>query len=249
MFAAATARARHLAGRTLPALYAFAAAVIAPIPAAPSTPEQQPAPRRAPRRAPQRARSTPSVVRHTPAVVLDGATWDDAIKIMNELSMQGRDEDARAVWALMERKEADEERITALMGRGMSYRQAYAEVYDIDQDDLLWQEQASLIDADRRTGETRDDTVRRLYAEMVALQYEQAEQYCRGHMLNQAGIAAGISARSLFGGPAARAHRYASGDLVEWWETTPRVTLTEYRRRTLAKRGAAPRVQGRYILA
>ena len=41
--------------------------------------------------------------------------------------------------------------------------------------------------------------------------------------------AKGIDPRSLFSGPASRARKYASEELLRWWQSNPRMTLTEFR--------------------
>lgn len=52
----------------------------------------------------------------------------------------------------------------------------------------------------------------------------QAEAATSGVMLNKRGRALGISDRSLFRGPEARARKYASEELTEYWRTHPRPT-------------------------
>ncbi|MCK9917227.1 MULTISPECIES: hypothetical protein [Microbacterium] len=60
--------------------------------------------------------------------------------------------------------------------------------------------------------------------------YDAAEEACRGALLNAEGRARNIDALSLFMGNTARAHRYASEELREWWETHPRVTFAMFER-------------------
>jgi hypothetical protein len=54
--------------------------------------------------------------------------------------------------------------------------------------------------------------------------YVAAEADTRGHMLNRRGEALGIDPRSLFTGPASRARKYASAELLEHWQSSPRPT-------------------------
>ncbi|MEU0078522.1 hypothetical protein ABZY58_11550 [Micromonospora tulbaghiae] len=76
---------------------------------------------------------------------------------------------------------------------------------------------------------SRAQTLRREYAEMVGVWFEQAETDCRGHMLTPAGEAAGIDPRSLWSGPSARVEKYASEELREWFATHGRVTAGQWR--------------------
>lgn len=66
--------------------------------------------------------------------------------------------------------------------------------------------------------------------------YDAAEEGCRGALLNDRGRRKGIDSMSLFLGPAVRAYAYASEELVEWWQSHPRVTFAEFERQWLALR-------------
>ncbi len=116
-----------------------------------------------------------------------------------------------------------------LLDAGWSYLEAYAEVHHLDPGQLDRQAAQQLVDVARRPGERRRDTVRRLYAEQVYLQWLQAEDDTRGHLLSPAGKAKGIDPVTLWSGPAARARKYASPELKEWWESHGgRRTMTEF---------------------
>jgi hypothetical protein len=129
----------------------------------------------------------------------------------------------------------EQERIDELVGQGRDPRSAYAEVYDLDEDQLTREDLASRVDQERMPGETRERAVRRLYEETVRIAYLQAEQATNGHMLSPAGRAAGINVESLFSGPRARARKYASEELKRWWEVHPRQTYTEFRAMMLGR--------------
>ncbi|MCZ4324770.1 hypothetical protein [Brachybacterium paraconglomeratum] len=58
--------------------------------------------------------------------------------------------------------------------------------------------------------------------------YTRAVADCRGVLLTPAAVAAGISAYSLFIGPEARALRWASEELREWWAEHGRPTVAEF---------------------
>jgi hypothetical protein len=59
-------------------------------------------------------------------------------------------------------------------------------------------------------------------------QWLAAEHFSRGHLLNKAGLAAGVDPRDLWTGPTARAARYASEELLDFWDRHPRITRTQY---------------------
>jgi hypothetical protein len=153
------------------------------------------------------------------------------------------DEEALArVLAEMDRREQGEQRVEVapgqaeadaqidqLLARGWEFRDAYAEVHGVSDDELRRQELNAALDINRRSGETREQAVRRLYAEWVHLQYLAAERATSGHVLTSEAEARGIDPISLFSGPAARARKWASEDLKRWWADNGRVTYTEWR--------------------
>ncbi|MDB5910686.1 MAG: hypothetical protein JWP34_4800, partial [Massilia sp.] len=140
-------------------------------------------------------------------------------------------------WSGPEQGEPSEEelRISDLVERGADYRDAYAEVHNMDSDLLARQDRQAVVNQERLPGETLDDTVRRMYHDFVNLQFMEAEAATNGVMLNKAGLAAGVSDFGLFSGPARIAYTYASEELKRWWVDHPRVTWTEYAAEALGR--------------
>lgn len=68
----------------------------------------------------------------------------------------------------------------------------------------------------------------RLYGEMIDERWPLAEEACRGHVLTRAGEAAQIELRSLFYGNASRAVKWASDELLTWWEENGRQSWAEW---------------------
>ncbi|HEV2241798.1 MAG TPA: hypothetical protein VGR98_12210 [Streptosporangiaceae bacterium] len=56
-----------------------------------------------------------------------------------------------------------------------------------------------------------------------------AERATKGNMLNRRGREAGVDERSLFRGPESRARKYASEELLNYWEDHPRPTEAYFR--------------------
>jgi AAA domain len=70
-------------------------------------------------------------------------------------------------------------------------------------------------------------------------QYLDADRVCKGRLLGRRGLAAGITERELWSGPAARAWSYASDELREYWDACPRIPpVTAYRAGLAADRRA-----------
>jgi hypothetical protein len=66
------------------------------------------------------------------------------------------------------------------------------------------------------------------YQDEVYRQWLHAENATKGVMLNKAGLKAGIDERSLFTGPEVRVRKYASPELIEWFESHPRPTRASW---------------------
>lgn len=67
-------------------------------------------------------------------------------------------------------------------------------------------------------------------------QYEKAAETCRDVLVNDAGKRKGIEGLSLFMGNGARARAYASEELIEFWDTHPRVPFVEFEKRWMRDR-------------
>lgn len=76
---------------------------------------------------------------------------------------------------------------------------------------------------------TPDQACRESYDSYVLDQWMQAEQDCRGELLNRRGQAAGVDPVALFEGPAHVARAYASEELGQWWQRHGRTTYREWR--------------------
>lgn len=118
----------------------------------------------------------------------------------------------------------EQARVDQLVGRGWSYADAYAEVYEASTG--RGDEHADLVD--KRKGETREQAVRRSYAELVALQALQAEEATRGNLVRPG--CRGIDPIALWSGRADRARKCASEELARWWEENGgRKNYTQYK--------------------
>ena len=82
------------------------------------------------------------------------------------------------------------------------------------------------------------DAERRTWEEAAHAQYLAADAVCRGVLLSRQGKRAGVTEWSLWSGPEARAMRYASEELREFWHANPRVTVGRYRQQATAGRVA-----------
>lgn len=91
---------------------------------------------------------------------------------------------------------------------------------------------------DRARRRRRADPESAAWREAAHAQYLAAESETRGNLLNARGKAAGIDPWALWSGPMWQAERYASWELLRFWEANPRLTVTEYRRQAAVARAA-----------
>ena len=85
----------------------------------------------------------------------------------------------------------------------------------------------------RRNADSRrwnaNEPARLAWRDMATAQFARAEAATNGYLVNNRGRAAGIDPWSLWSGPLARAETWASWELLRFWETDRRITLTEFR--------------------
>ena len=87
---------------------------------------------------------------------------------------------------------------------------------------------AKLADARKMRARERRQLRESEYQDEVYRQWLTAEAETNGYMLNKAGRAAGISDRSLFTGPESRVAKYASRELLDYFDSHPRPTRASW---------------------
>lgn len=70
--------------------------------------------------------------------------------------------------------------------------------------------------------------VRAAFDDYKLAAYELAAEACRGRLLNEKGIRAGVDALDLFEGNHVRANAYASPELKEHWESHQRPVFARF---------------------
>lgn len=81
--------------------------------------------------------------------------------------------------------------------------------------------------------------MRAAWLDYLEMAYANAETACNGVLLNNLGRAEGniSSFEVLFKGKAETAFKYASWELCEYWETTPRMTKVQFERMWMDSQG------------
>ncbi|WP_052684576.1 phage minor capsid protein [Lentzea aerocolonigenes] len=115
-----------------------------------------------------------------------------------------------------------------LIADGIDDEDAWAQVTGTTVEKLHREDAIRRLRADGYTGRGFDELARASYRDYVAEQFWQAEADTNGYLLNNAGEAAGIDPRELFTGPVRRARKWASDELLGWWDDHGRMSFDEY---------------------
>lgn len=162
-------------------------------------------------------------------------------RLVRELDRRDRAEARRlAAKAKKEHREAERDRAyDEALDRGADPEQAFADIYGGNVAKLR---RGRAIDAMKAHG-YKGNSVRELagaaFKEHAELSYLAAEDATRGHLLNAAGKKARVNPRSLFTGPEARARKYASEDLLRFWQQHHRLTADDFHSSAIGGRGRA----------
>lgn len=162
-------------------------------------------------------------------------------RIVRELDRRDREQARKAeVEHRRQRRDAERDRkYDAAVDAGMDPEHAYADIYGVS---VEKQRRASAIAALRAAGH-QGSNLRELsqsaFREHAELAYYAAESATAGHMLNTAGKRAKVNPRSLFTGPEDRARKYASDDLLKFWQDNGRLTVEDFVASAIGGRGRA----------
>jgi hypothetical protein len=137
------------------------------------------------------------------------------------------------------REEEKQGRVNGLIDQGWDPRDAVEEITGVTVEKQLRTELLYRLRSEGTPGKSLDDMIRNRYREEVDRQYLDAEKACRGQMLSREGNAWNtryadnpqrrIDAAALFRGPEKRARKWASRELLEWWDLNGRPTFDDYR--------------------
>jgi Holliday junction DNA helicase RuvB len=142
----------------------------------------------------------------------------------DKVAAQQRDTQAR-------REFARGRRFDVLLARGVPEDVAVQTVYGVSVARQHRDRTIASLRAQGYQGAGLDELARAAFADHVRHEIDLAEasQDVGLVMVNKEGRALHIDGRSLWTGPLTRARRYASDELLEWWETHPRPDYPAYR--------------------
>lgn len=162
----------------------------------------------------------------------DDAALDQVLKEIDRRdrvaqAAQRRTEARRAARDAKERaKEADFDRRLAA---GEDPEQAYSAAYGIDVEQLRRDEATASLRSSGYRGRNFDELARNAFADHAYESWLDAENATNGYLVNKAGERAKVNPRSLFLGPESRARKYASPELLDYWQEHGRMTVDDFR--------------------
>ncbi|GGU85560.1 phage minor capsid protein [Lentzea flava] len=170
------------------------------------------------------------------AEVADDETAVDAV--LNEMDRRQAEADAAEARRERDRERREQQReqrraeqlaeYERLVADGIDDEHAWAQATGTTVEKLQREDAIRRLRADGYTGRGFDELARAAYRDYVAEQFWQAEEDTNGYLLNNAGEAAGVDARELFTGPVGRARKWASDELLGWWDEHGRMSFDEY---------------------
>lgn len=180
-----------------------------------------------------------------PVDVPDVTGWSDEEL---ELGVAEHAEDAvllDAILAELDRRQADEPetvddepgddpdaerwaRVDELAAEGLSYEQAYAEVFGKDVDRMRREDAITRLRRAGYVGRGFDELARAAFRDALDEQYLAAEAATNGFLLTAQGQRNGLDPRDLWLRNESYARKWASDELKEWWDANGRVTFDEF---------------------
>ncbi|HVK25048.1 MAG TPA: hypothetical protein VM677_27120, partial [Actinokineospora sp.] len=130
-------------------------------------------------------------------------------------------------------------RFDALLADGVDERQAYAEAFGKDVDKVRREEAIVRLRDEGFTGRSFEELARGAYRVRLEEDYFAAEAATNGYLLNSQGVARGIDPRELWRQNETYARKWASDELLEWWDERGRITFAQFQEELLTGSNAA----------
>lgn len=124
-------------------------------------------------------------------------------------------------------EQAKDDAFNAAVEAGQDPESAYEDAYGVSIEQQRRDGAIASLRSNGYAGSNFDQLSREAYKDQARIAYDQAEAETNGFMLNSAGKAAGINPRDLFTGTEATARKYASDELLGFWQKRGRVTLQD----------------------
>jgi hypothetical protein len=179
-----------------------------------------------------------------------GQKFHNAVAELDRRDRAIHAERVRSLYAETPRTAADRNRIyQGLVNEGENPEDAWSHAHGAD----TAQMQREAVIAQLRTqgykGSGFDALTRDAFKHEVQRRVLDAEAATNGYMLSRDGQRAGVDPWSLFTGPEARARKYASPELREWWDQNGRPSAADFQDTLMGHKASGPRGGDYYRMA
>lgn len=166
----------------------------------------------------------------------DDADLDSLVKELDRRDRAARKAEAARARRAAARHARDARRsaeFEAACDAGEDAAAAYARIWGIDEERVRRAEVSESLRSAGYKGKGIDQLVRHAFRDHVDQAHADAEDVCRGALLTGEGLAleakGKLRPRDLFTGPESRARKYASRELLDYWQTNGRLTVADFR--------------------
>lgn len=152
-------------------------------------------------------------------------------RILGELDRRDREQERKAA-RRKAREDAQEAEYDRLVDGGEDPESAYAKAYGVSEEKQRRQEVISSLRASGYRGSGLDALVRDAYSEHARQAYLDAEAETNGYLIAHKWAASSSGPKNpavLFTGPDATARKYASDELLAYWEKNGRLTFEDFK--------------------
>lgn len=125
--------------------------------------------------------------------------------------------------------------MSELVAAGVAEGDAYAEAYGVSGAQLGRDQVIGQLRSAGFEGAGFDQLARQSYRDTVYRAFREAQDATNGYLLTPEAAAADVDAFELFSGPMSRAQKWASPELLDWWEENGRVTFEEHKAQLLGQ--------------
>lgn len=160
------------------------------------------------------------------ATVADDEHAIDAI--LHELDRRDRVSASREKRKAARDKARDDD-FERLLADGEDPETAYAKAFGVSEERVRRQGAIASLRANGYSGRNFDELVRNAFQDHAAQSWLDAESVTNGYLLNKAGEIAKVNPRLLFAGPESRARKYASEELLRYWQAHGRLTVDDFK--------------------
>lgn len=160
--------------------------------------------------------------------VTESGDYDALDAAVGEMERREQEAAERPQTAADEREAEQWAHFERLIDAGYDEESAAAEAYGRSTEQQQRDRAIASLRARGYTGRGFDELARAAFRDFTYDRYLEAETETRGHMLNSASTAADVEPLSLFTGNAARARKYASDELKQWWDNHGRITYDAF---------------------